>query len=195
MRECRLDTPSLLTYTTMRNSLVAAATLLILLFSSAEINASGCKYITNYTAEGMLFHIQPQKMPKANSSTAKKSLSYDITCVTENDSVAFVSSIWTASPYIADSVQIIISPSTTITLPIEFIYTERKGSAYISRVRFYVMWEDLKMMYASPTPFVLDYGKGITYSFPKNKWPKQSKDVNDVINLIELNRHRNETSD
>ena len=146
------------------------------------------KYKTHNTERGTVYFIMPQKMDKASGSTAQKELLFDVTSLITTDSIHVTATISAKEPVTDSIVTIRTADGHAITAPAEFLYRELGKKGYVNRVRFGMLRSDFKSLFAAPSSFTLDYGKGYLFAFPKGKWAKEQELVNNILGLMELNR-------
>lgn len=101
--------------------------------------------------------------------------------------MSFTTTIVTPVVEKLDSVSI-KNESKTIKAKTELIYCEPYKSYYINRLRFYIKWSEWKELYGYTMPYTIELNNHLRFSFPQNKWKKESKIINDIINIIELNK-------
>lgn len=146
------------------------------------------RYTTFLSERGMLYFISPMHMPKCNENHAKYDLTFDITYLSgDKDSVSFTTTVVTPIVEKLDSV-FIKNELKIVKAKTELIYCEPYKSYYVNRLRFYIKWSELKELYGCMMPYVIDFGNHLCFSFYQNKWKKESKTINDIINIIELNK-------
>lgn len=146
------------------------------------------RYTTFLTENGMLYFIRPMHLPKCNGNQTKYGMTFDITYLSgDNDSVSFTTTIVTPVVEKLDSVSI-KNESKTIKAKTELIYCEPYKSYYVNRLRFYIKWSEWKELYGYTMPYTIELNNHLRFSFPQNKWKKESKIINDIINIIELNK-------
>ena len=140
------------------------------------------------TDKGMIYFICPAKMEKTKGSLAEKPLLYDITCPPQNDTVSVTATIWTKNPYRAEKAGIVVSGNIQKTVDVENIYVEPCKSRYISRVRFKILWTELKELFQSQTPFAIEFNDNVSFMFPVKQWAARREEVSNIIQIIEFNR-------
>ena len=146
------------------------------------------RYSTFGTINGTLYFVRPMHMPKCEGNQTKYGLTFDITYLYgDTDSVSFTTTVVTSGKENLDSV-LVKSKSGTIRAKTELIYREPHKSYYVNRIRFYIKWSEWKELYGSATPYVIEYGKRLRFSFKQKKWEKESKTINDIMDIIETNK-------
>lgn len=146
------------------------------------------RYTTFMTESGMLYFIRPMHLPKCNGNQTKYGMTFDITYLSgDNDSVSFTTTIVTPIVEKLDSVSI-KNETKTINAKTELIYCEPYKSYYVNRLRFYIKWSEWKELYGCMVPYTIEFNHHLRFSFPQSKWKKESKTINDIINIIELNK-------
>lgn len=146
------------------------------------------RYTTFLTESGMLYFINPMHMPKCNGNLTKYGLTFDITYLSgDNDSVSFTTTIVTPTIERLDSV-FIKNESKIVRAKTELIYCEPYKSYYVNRLRFYIKRSEWKELYGCMTPYVIEFGNHLCFSFYQNKWRKERKTISEIINIIELNK-------
>lgn len=146
------------------------------------------RYTTFLTESGMLYFIRPMHMPKCNENQTRYGMTFDITYLSgDTDSVSFTATVVTPIVEKLDSVYI-KSGSKIVKVKTVLIYCEPYKSYYVNRLRFYIKWSEWKDLYGCMTPYVVEFNNHLRFSFYQNKWKKESKTINDIINIIELNK-------
>lgn len=146
------------------------------------------RYTTFLTESGMLYFIKPMQMPKCNGNQTKYGMTFDITYLSgDKDSVSFTTTVVTPNVEKLDSV-FIKNESKIVKVKTELIYCEPYKSYYVNRLRFYIKWSEWKDLYSCMTPYVIEFGNHLCFSFHQNKWKEESKTINDIINIIELSK-------
>lgn len=146
------------------------------------------RYTTFLTESGMLYFIKPMHMPKCNGNQTKYGMTFDITYLSgDKDSVIFTTTVVTPFMEKLDSV-FIKNESKIVKVKTELIYCEPYKSYYVNRLRFYIKWSEWKEFYSCMTPYVIEFGNYLCFSFHQNKWKEESKTINDIINIIELSK-------
>lgn len=172
----------------MKKEYILSLLLLLLSCQTALAGNLSKRYYSYMTSEGMLYYICPQKMPKMSDSMAKKPLLYDVTHLSTTDTVTISSTIWSQFPLQTDSVRIVQNGKVWRASAIEVIYVERDKNLYKTRVRFPLLWAELKELYSSNDPFILDFYHNFTYLYPLKEWNKKKEEMNEILRIIELNR-------
>lgn len=147
------------------------------------------KYITTLSEKGMLFFIKPQKMPRIKGYDAVKDMEYDITYITNTDSVSYTISIYTKTPIKTDSVEILYN-GNILKEQLEKIYIEPNKSKWESRLRFRIPYHVFKSMYQLTKSFQFKFSddKHIAFFFfDSSKWEKEKKKMNSIIGIIDYN--------
>ncbi len=159
-------------------------------FVVTKVDAGGKKYVTFATQNGTLFFVRPMTMSRNEGCSAAKHLVFDITYLeSDKDSVSFTSTIVTNNSESIDSVRIYLSNGMVLSTKTMPLYIEPSKSRNVMRVRFYLKWEQWKMLYSQNEPFTLDYGNHLLFSHNKKKWDKVKVSMNNIINLIEQNEN------
>lgn len=138
--------------------------------------------------DGTLYFVLPKKMPKQKESKALKYLLYDVTCLNAEDSVSFTSTHLSSSVYQYKEATIKTSGMEPLKAPIEVIFIDPKGKKYENRLRIRLSREDFKKLYKSPTPYVIDYGNGMTFGLKAKDWAKESHFMNEVFIMIDMSK-------
>lgn len=146
------------------------------------------KYTTFLTEKGLLYFIRPMHMPKCDGNLTKYGLTFDITYLYgDNDSVSFTATVVTPTVEKLDYVYI-KNESTRIKAIPELIYCEPYKSYYVNRIRFYIKWAEWKEIYSCMTPYTIVFGDHLCFSFSQGRWRKESKIINNIMNIIEINK-------
>lgn len=144
----------------------------------------------SYTRNGMLFFIKPHDMPRVKDSTASKDMEFDVTYLTDCDTVYYTVSVFTATPLAVDSVSI-HSGEGRIVRELETIYVEPSKSRWENRLRFYVLYDEFEKLYALPQSFRVSFGhhpNQASFCFGDGKWKKECEMMNFIINVINQNK-------
>ena len=129
-------------------------------------------------------------MPKCEGNSTKKGMTFDMTYLSnDDDSVSFTSTIVTNHASPIDSVTI-HSNQHSIRTNIEQIYCEPHKNKYIWRIRYYITWTQWKELYNNQTPYIIEFEKDLMFSFHKKKWEKEKNDINNILQIIELNKKK-----
>lgn len=164
---------------------------LIILFASLlECYAGNVtkKYVAFLTENGMLYFVKPMHMPKCNGNETKYGMTFDITyLVGDDDSVSVTATIVAAMPIKLDSVNI-RSKQWDVQKAVDQIYCEPYKSCYVSRIRFYLKWEEWKELYQEQQPYMIDFGTQLRYAFKSRQWKKKREIMNRIIGTIEINK-------
>ena len=146
------------------------------------------KYCSFLTENGTLYFIRPMHMPKCDDNLTKYGMTFDITYLEEdNDSVSFTVTIVTPQAESLDSVSL-WTDNKQIGVKTERLYCEPYKSYYVNRIRFYVKWAQLKWLYEQASPYTVDFGRHLRFSFKPRKWAAESKTMKRIISIIELNK-------
>ena len=125
----------------------------------------------------------------ANNDRGLKSMDYDITLVTSNDSVSITSTIISKKPFRPDSVGI----SGLGNYAVERLYADPKGGKWANRLRFYITFQDFqRLTNADATPAITwlsgDASSAYTFSPKTKEWAKQQESWQFAIEVITENR-------
>lgn len=164
-------------------------TLLCLLCNSI-VNAQKIskRFVSKNTETGIIYFIKPYEMPYHGSNrVVAKPMLYDLTIITNSDSVAFCTSIFTKEPVSLENAQITISDGTTYTLPLQKIVVGMEKKHYKNRYRFYITKKQLDAMYGGAKPFDVNFGNGIVFSIAKGSWAAESQTYKTILNLSTIN--------
>lgn len=127
-------------------------------------------------------------MPKCEGNQTRYGLTFDITYLdNDDDSVSFTTTVITALPMSLDSV-LIVTAQGNIKVNTDKIYSEPYKSNYLNRLRFYLKWRDLKLLYGLVIPYVIVYGDDLRFSFSRKEWMSEREIINRIIKIIELNK-------
>ena len=167
--------------------------LLIVIFPYFAINAQKTEksYIMSFYKDGLLFFILPQPIFKTSNNIAQKDFIFDITYLTKNDSSSFTATYTTKINFPADSIHIQDSDGSVISTPLKMIFIDKKSSQWIYRVRFMVSFELLRRLYISEYPYrvyIVSNKNRIEYQYSTNEWKKKRKKMNEILDIIKINK-------
>lgn len=146
------------------------------------------KYKSYLTEKGTVYFIMPQKMPKAENSTAHKDLIFDVTCINTSDTVAVTATIHTTNP-IKDSLVVLTIPhGKTYSVPTIVIYRDLNKKGYTNRLKFNIQKNTFSELFNASLPFYIDYGNGCVFAFKRKTWAEYQLLFNSVMNLMDLDK-------
>lgn len=148
-------------------------------------------YKTSVQQNGILYYILPQKGFENEKANAK--LNYDVTYISEKDSVTFNFSYFDNSVFIVDSIlfeNTLIKYSTST----EKIYIENKKNIWEHRYSSKVLFENLEQLYVNENdvPVLILYSRNsspIVLNIKKNKWKRQAAIIAKIIETIKYNKN------
>lgn len=143
--------------------------------------------LTKTMSNGTLAYVDNYEFKAESNDLGIKSLKYDITLVTFNDSVMVTSTIVANRAFSPDSVSV----AGANNYQVEKIYLEPSGKKWNNRLRFYMTLDEFKKIAAeSEAPQFVWHSKDNKYKFylkPKD-WNKQRNDWSFALEVIEVNK-------
>lgn len=160
---------------------------IILLFSVNTFSSGRAKYISHLTENGILYFVYPQKVPATKGAKVKSKLEYDISHLVTNDTVIFNFTV-NISPAEKISKLNIRTDNGTREYTPEKIYIEEAKGLLRYRLSLQFTYAELRSLFESNSPFLMDFGNGITFSYPDKKWAKQKAEMMPILHLMEINK-------
>lgn len=165
---------------------------LFLFFVSVSCVEGRPKYITHLTDDGMVYFIFPQKLPaQKGSSSSKHPIKYDLSHLVSNDTVYYNCTVVLPTSYKIDTIWLNTSGTSREIAP-EILFIEEKKGQLKYRISIQLTYQELKEMYASDSPYSLDFGNGMIFSYNVRKWAKHKQEMTKIYRIIEINKKRYE---
>ncbi len=172
----------------MLKKIFLVATLCTLCISISTAQKIYKQFVSKTSENGMIYFIKPREMPKAGkNNTVADPMEFDLTIITNKDSVAFYVTIYTKEPIVLENAIIQSDNKIVVSETLEKIYVDMHKNAYKGRYKFFVDKKQLNAIYSNQNPYVVDFGNGIKFATPKSKWQKEQEIYNTVANLSKMN--------
>ncbi|MBQ3655345.1 MAG: hypothetical protein II956_00680 [Bacteroidales bacterium] len=146
------------------------------------------RYISKTVGNDNVFFIKPHEIPAMKTNGIKNPLLGDFTISSENDSVAFLFTVYSKTPIIVERIKIQCYERIIYSSPTEKLFIVTEKNLYKGRYRCYLSKEGFKNLYSIDLPFVINLDKDMKFEFKKRKWYKEKQIITDIIKLIEINQ-------
>jgi hypothetical protein len=171
--------------------IIALLLINLICLSTANAQKLSKRFVSKTAENGIIYFVKPYEMPHHGSNKmVTKPMLYDITLITNKDSVAFCATVYTKQPMVLNSVQINTTSGLQVSQPLQKIFVGMEKKHYKSRYRFYLTQKEYETMYRGDAPFEVNFGDGIIFAIPKGKWAKESNVHKNILQLASLNEQQ-----
>jgi hypothetical protein len=133
--------------------------------------------------------MRPQEMPQhAKGQGIKGPMLYDITILTDNDTVAFMMTVCSKEPIIMEQADFISGDGSRTSHKIQKIYLNARKKYFVGRYRCQLTKAHLNSLYAADAPFIVDFGNNTQFAIKKGNWANEKRVYSMVYKLSELNK-------
>ena len=163
--------------------------LLMLMLSLTSIAGNINKlYRSALTEKGTLYFFFEQKMPKDKGSKAIKPLYFDVTYLSESDTVSIKTTVLSYNAYKQPSITIIKADEQKSEIATVVIFRDVKKKGYINRIEIKMPRSEYRQLYNTDKPFTIDFGEQNSFKFSDSQWKKHREAINKVWEIIDLNQ-------
>lgn len=169
--------------------LLVCVTMLFLqtLVHSQSINK---RYNSHIGKDGYVFFFNPTKVPTDKNNDVREFF-YDMTYNITSDSLTLNFTIVSKSK-IDEPIVSFCSGITHVAFnAVKMLYVEKHKKNYISRFTSKVSFTDIVPVFHSPLPLVIkiDFDENnLTARYGKKKWEKETRVMNEIFELIEIQK-------
>jgi len=154
-------------------------------FATSTSNPKSKLLIKNYS-DGILVYSPSTKMEKYGKSGAFKPMEYDITALSNNDSISFTCSIYSSCPLQSDSLEFDMNGEIN-KYAIERIFIEPTKKYWCNRIRVYLNQSDMQRLSTLNTPPILKIDNTI-FQHSNKVWEREKSNFKTILEIIRLNK-------